>query len=160
MAEKFGNTLIVAPVEPFEKGHVFGEYQSLPLHVTIQPWFEQPNSEPAFLNALSNTIFTHGPFAITRGDFDVLGHNKQVDLIDRGTGNLAKLHHDIGETIVRFGGVLHPSVAERAFMPHVTRVAGRQMDAQILIDAIQFVHRQADGSKLVGRRYPFRGDKV
>lgn len=155
MAEKFGDTLIVAPIEPMEQGRLLGRHERLPLHITIQPWFQLPESERAFRNAFSNVMFTYEPFVVERGHFDIYGHNKKIDLIERGVGNLTELHQEIGETIVNFAGVLHPSLRTRPFQPHVTRVAGRSMPATVAVEAVQLVSRQADGSKLVGRLYPF-----
>jgi 2'-5' RNA ligase len=118
-----------------------------------------PELERAFWNTLSNTMLTYESFTIKRGNFDVYGHSKKMDLIERGVGNLEKLHHEIGETILHFAGVLNPSPEGQVFQQHVTRVAGRQMPKSVTINAVQLVHRQADGKKLIGHRYPFGNRK-
>lgn len=150
----FGNTLIVAPVEPMECGQILRQYEPLPLHITLQPWFELPEADKAFLNALSNFVYEQRPFIAQRRDEEIFSHGKLVDIVTSG-GGLGTLHSSLGRLITTYGGALNPSVTERPFRSHVSRVAGRQVADEIRVDSIQLVHRQADGNKLVGRRYPF-----
>lgn len=157
MAEKFGDTLIVIPIESMQKGQSLGEYEPLPLHITVQPWFELDYRE-AFLNALANNMFEQRAFAVApAGEADF---GKPADLVrevkNTDTGRLARLHGSIGDLILRFGGELNPSLKEHKFKPHVNPVNDRHMPGEALVDSLQVVYRQADGKKLVGRRYGFK----
>ena len=160
MTKNFGDTLLVLPVEPMPVDEVYDARRTLPTHITLQPWFESPQgSQGAFMNALQNRLFEQVAFTVERGEATVFDGIKTVDLIGRNWSNIDQLHSDIGNLITRFGGHLHPDLAERVYRPHVTRGQhGLIVPEQLVVRGLQFVTRQANGNKLIGRYYGFLKD--
>src|SRR3990167_990011 len=137
MAEK----LIVSTLEPVEIGQ---QFNSLPLHVTLMPWFEITQESASTLNRYLNVIAKKTDNIELKGEEEAMfGENEDVRVRKLAASTLRLVNFDILAAINWSGGMCQsPYIAEN-YNPHVSFVDDNSIAQGEVVDvhALQVFER-------------------
>ncbi len=139
MAEK----LIISTLEPVEVGDTF---PSLPLHVTLMPWFkiEGTNNLRGLNRYLALIASKRSQLELTGKNLDKFGPKRDVDVrVLEDTKKLRKLHGDLVAVVGWSEGTCESPYIRGNYAPHVSFVNGVSLDEGELVkaDALQLIDR-------------------
>lgn len=150
--------MVAAPLVATEVGE---EYESLPPHVTLFPWFDMPTANWTRFNAALGDVAseTVQP-TIKGGDAAIFGtdqHPSAVRLLNRATQTFNiihgfDIHADIHRAVRRYGGDFDPSFVGLRWRPHVSDKKGYALaeDEEIRLSELAvFQRRVVAGKKMV-----------
>lgn len=137
MAEK----LIVSTLEPVEVGQ---QFNSLPLHVTLMPWFEINQESASTLNRYLSVIAKKtDTLELKGGEEAMFGKYEDVRVRKLAASTLRFVHFEILDAISRSGGKCQsPYIAEN-YNPHVSFVDDNSIGQGEVLDvhALQVIER-------------------
>jgi 2'-5' RNA ligase len=138
MAEK----LIVSMLEPVESGQ---QFESLPLHVTLMPWFEITQESASTLNRYLRVLAKKTDTLELEGEEEVMfGKDEDVRVRKLAASTLRFVHFEILDAISRSGGRCQsPYIAEN-YNPHVSFVEGESIGQGEIVEvhALQVIERE------------------
>lgn len=137
MAEK----LIVSTLEPVEVGQ---QFNSLPLHVTLMPWFEITQESTNALNRYLKVIARRTDKLVLKGEEEAMfGENEDVRVRKLAASTLRLFHFDILAAVNWSDGKCQsPYIAEN-YNPHVSFVGDESIGQGEVVDvhALQVIER-------------------
>ncbi len=138
MAEK----LIVSTLEPVESGQ---QFESLPLHVTLMPWFEITQESAITLNRYLKVLAKKTDTLELEGEEEAMfGEDNDVRVRKLAASKLCLMHFDILAAINWSDGKCQsPYIAEN-YNPHVSFVEGESIGQGETVDvhALQVIERE------------------
>jgi len=150
--------MVAAPLVATEVGE---EYESLPPHVTLFPWFDIPTANwPRFNAALGNVASETVQPTIKGGDAAVFGADHRpiaVRRLNRATQTFNiihgfDIHADIHRAVRRYGGDFDPSFVGQYWRPHVSNKRNYALaeDEEVRLSELTvFQRRIVSGKKMV-----------
>ncbi len=141
MAEK----LIIATLEPVEVGE---QFPSLPLHVTLMPWFEiDPGNVPRLRKYLGLIASKRSYLEFVGEDIDMFGpeHDVRVRKI-LAHPEIVRAHSDISAAVAWSEGKCDSEYIHGAYSPHVSFVDGVSIGEgqSVKADALQLIDRDPE----------------
>ncbi len=134
--------LIIASLEPIKVGQTF---DSLPLHVTLMPWFEISDHNTKTLYGYLGTIARKQDFLELIGEDEAMfGPDENVPVRRLADANIRQMHRDI-ELAVRWseGVACNSDYIREKYQPHVSHTNGRSFERgrTVKLSAMQVVDR-------------------
>lgn len=138
MAEK----LVVATLEPVAVGE---QFDSLPLHVTLMPWFEiSQNNVPLLSRYLGIIASKRTSLQLIGEDFNYFGPKNDVPVrVLKDTKQLRKIHGDIVASVGWSDGRCYSDYIRGSYAPHVSYVGEESINRGEIIEvnAVQLIDR-------------------
>lgn len=145
MVHEAANSLLICSLEPLERGQ---QYDVLPLHVTVEPWFYlDSDREPSLGSSLINLGHDLTPISARACEDNDIPARRV-----RSMGKLAMLHDRLTQLVERRGGVISSPWVGEKYSPHVTYLedgSGLDQDEEIELKAIQLVRCIDDDLSLI-----------
>lgn len=157
--------MVAAPLDATEVGQ---EFNSLPPHMTVFPWFELKASDwPRFDAILHRVVDETVQPTIQGGDKEMFGpqHTTSVRLLNRATRSFNVIHGlDIHAGVLgavrRYGDNYDPSYVGLNWRPHVSTGKGFELledETVTLSELAVFERRAAVGSSMIKAVYKWQG---
>ncbi len=153
MAEK----LIISTLEPVGVGD---DFPSLPLHITLMPWFEiEQENVPELERYLGTIASKRDVLNLIGQDIAMYGKDNTIKVRElTRTPELVRVHADISAVIAWSHGKRPADYIHENYSPHVSFTDGVSIDEGEVakVDAFQLVDRDSETKeRTIERVFPF-----